>query len=98
MLYLCVIQTWGSPNPSQAKDAIIKVPVSEDIGQAVVIMVLFRVELQKFLHSDISKAKRIGYVFLIIGGIYLKDRKLNNYKGKVRKKRSLYTDSNRQSL
>lgn len=77
-VHVCFIQTWGSPNPSQAKDAIIKVPVSEDVGQAVVIVVLLRVQLQKFLYSDISKAKRIGSVYLISGGIYLKDRTLNN--------------------
>lgn len=35
-------------------------------------MVLFRVELQKLLNSNVSKAKGIGAVFFVEGGINLK--------------------------
>lgn len=55
-------------------------------------MVLFRVKLQKLLHSDVGKAKRIGSVLLLDSGINLKERELNNYSGQSRKERHLYTE------
>lgn len=72
---MCVVQTGGGSNPSQTKNAIVKVPVSEDIGQAVVIMVLFRVQLQKLFHPNIAKAKGVTGVSGILSGIYLKCKK-----------------------
>lgn len=81
---VCLVPTWGSPNPRQAKHAIIKVPVSKDIGQAVLIVVLFRVELQKLLHSDVGKAKRIAGVLFFNCGIDLWER-VKQSKGKVGK-------------
>lgn len=91
-LWLRCVPTWRSSNPSQAKNPIIKVPVGEDISQAIVIMVLFRVELQKLLHSDVGEAKRIGPVLFVAGGIYLNKGELSNYRREAGKERHPYTD------
>jgi len=74
-IYKCLVRTWGSSNPSQAKHTIIKVPVSKDVGQAVVIMVLLRVKLQKLLNSNVGKAKRIRRVPFLGSGIHLEERR-----------------------
>lgn len=66
--------TWRSTDPSQAQNPIIKVSVSEDISQAVVVMVLLWIELQKLLHSDVGKAEGVGFVGDVIGGIDLQKK------------------------
>lgn len=68
----CSALTWRSPNPGQAKHAVVKVPVSEDVGKAVVVVVLFGIQLQKLLHADIGETERIGSVCFVISGVYLK--------------------------
>ncbi len=63
--------TWGGSDPGQTQHPIIKVSVGENISQAVVVMVLLRVQLQELLHPDVGKAERVGPVPLIAGGVYL---------------------------
>lgn len=69
-LRLCA-PTWRSSDPSQAQHPIIKVSVSEDISQAELVMVLFWIELQKLLHSDVGKAEGVGFVSNVVCGIDL---------------------------
>ena len=66
-----VLWTCRSSDPGQAQDTIIKVPVSEDVGQTVVVVVLLRVQLQELLHADVSEAERVGPVPLICSGVDL---------------------------
>lgn len=63
--------TWGGSDPGQAQHAIVEVSVGENVGQAVVIVVLLRVQLQELLHADVSKAERVGAIPLVTGGVYL---------------------------
>lgn len=63
--------TCRSSDPGQTQHTIIKVPVSEDVGQTVVVMVLLRVQLQELLHADVSEAERVGPVPLICSGVDL---------------------------
>lgn len=77
--------TRGGSDPGQAQHAVVKVPVGENVGQAVVIVVLLRVELQELLHTDVGKAERVGPVPLVTGGVYLheEDRDISNAEGQT---------------
>lgn len=66
--------TRGGSDPGQAQHAIVKVPVGEDVGQAVVVVVLLRVQLQELLHTDVGEAERVGAIPLVNGGVYLHTR------------------------
>lgn len=66
--------TWGGSNPGQTQHPVIKISVCENVGQAVVVMVLLRVQLQELLNPDVGKAERVGPVPLVIGGVYLRKR------------------------
>lgn len=59
-------------DPGQAQHAVIEVPVGEDVGQAVVVVVLLRVELQELLHADVGEAEGVGAIFLVGGGVDLR--------------------------
>lgn len=65
------LNTWWSSNPGQAQHAVVKISVSENIRQAVVVMVLLRVQFQELLHTDVREAEWVGLVSLINGGVYL---------------------------
>lgn len=69
---------WGS-HPCQAQHPIVKVTVCEDIGQAVVIMVLFRVQLKELLHPNVGEAKWVAWVLHVICGVDLKMYKRLQY-------------------
>lgn len=64
--------TGRSADPGQTQHAVVKVPVREDVRQAVIVVILLRVQLQKLLHADVSEAKGVGAVALIAGGVYLR--------------------------
>lgn len=66
--------TWGGSDPGQAQHAIVEVSVGENVGQAVVIVVLLRVQLQELLHTDVGKAEGVGAIPLVVGGVYLHKR------------------------
>lgn len=66
--------TWGGADPGQAQHAVVEVPVGEDVGQAVVVVVLLRVELQELLHADVGEAERVGAVLLVGGGVDLQQQ------------------------
>lgn len=63
--------TCGGSHPGQTQHPVIKISVGEDIGQAVVIMVLLRVKLQELLHPDVGEAERVGAIPLITGRVDL---------------------------
>ena len=68
------LRTCGGPDPGQAQDAVVKVPVGEDVGQAVVVVVLLRVQLQELLHADVGEAEGVQPVTLVAGGVDLQIR------------------------
>ena len=72
---VCREPTRGRPDPGQAQNPVVKVSVSEDVGQAVVVMLLFRVQLQKLLHANVRKAKGIVLVQRLNRCINLNNRK-----------------------
>lgn len=77
---MCLTPTWRSSNPSQAKHTVVKVPVGKDVGQAVVIVVLFRIKFQELLHSNVWETKRIRIVLFDFCGIYLENGNINKNK------------------
>ena len=59
------LRTCGGPDPGQAQDAVVKVPVGEDVGQAVVVVLLLRVQLQELLHADVGEAEGVVLILLL---------------------------------
>lgn len=80
-VFALALGTWGSADPGQTQHAVVKVPVGENVSQAVVVVVLLRVQLQELLHSDVGEAERIGPVLLVAGGVYLHQRAMTSLDG-----------------
>lgn len=71
-LYNAAAVTGWSADPGQTQHAVVKVPVREDVRQAVIVVILLRVQLQKLLHADVSEAEGVGAIALVAGGVYLR--------------------------
>ena len=52
-------------NPRLTQYTIVEVPVSKHIGQAIVVVILKRVQVQEFLHADVVEAEGVGGILLI---------------------------------
>ena len=60
-------------NPGKTENTIVEISVGKHVGQAVVIMILQRVQVQEFLHTDVLKSEGVGCILLFSGAIDLYD-------------------------
>lgn len=84
--YSLYLSTWWGSHPCQTQHPIIKISIGENISQAVVIVVLLRVQLQELLHTNVGKAEWVGPIPLIAGSVYLQRSIVIRGRGGFRRK------------